>query len=75
MGLRGFEFWSERPDLGSKRPDLRSEGLVLGSERPEFGSEGLEFRSERSDLRSEWKTGEYRPVWPCGIIGHLPQCG
>ena len=68
--------------MGSKRPDLRSEGLVLGSERPElwserpeFGSEGLEFRSERSDLRSEWKTREYRPVWPCGIIGHLPQCG
>ena len=68
--------------MGSKRPDLRSEGLVLGSERPElwserpeFGSEGLEFRSERSDLRSEWKTGENRPVWPCGIIGHLPQCG
>ena len=64
---------SERPDLGSGRPDLRSEKPDLGSERsdleskrPDLGSERLYLRlGERggTDGKRKPETGENCPMW------------
>jgi len=53
-------------DLGSERPDLRSEGSNLGPERPDLGSERPDLVSQRSNLGSE------RPdFWSRGLIWGL----
>ena len=44
---------SEKPDLGSGRPDLGSERPDLGSGRPDLRSEKPDLGSERSDLESK----------------------
>ena len=53
-------------DLGSERPDLRSEGSNLGPERPDLGSERPDLVSQRSNL------GSKRPdFWSRGLIWGL----
>ena len=44
---------SEKPDLGSGRPDLGSERPDLGSGRPDLRSEKPDLGPERSDLESK----------------------
>ena len=44
---------SEKPDLGSGRPDLGSERPDLGSGRPDLRSEKSDLGSERSNLESK----------------------
>merc|ERR1712105_267352 len=44
---------SEKPDMGSGRPDLRSERPDLGAGRPDWRSEKPALGSVKSDLGSE----------------------
>ena len=75
---------SERPDLGSERPDLRSEKPDLGSERsdlkskrPDLGSERLYLRLGGDGRRDGRTDGKRKPekIALCGIIGHRPLRG
>ena len=70
---------SEKPDLGSGRPDLGSERPDLRSEKPDLGSERSDLESKRPDLGSlrlylrlgggggrtdgRTETGENCPMW------------
>ena len=72
---------SERPDLGSGRPDLRSEKPDLGSERSDLESKRPDLGSERLYLRlgggGDGRTDGRKPekIALCGIIGHRPLRG
>ena len=53
MGSEKPDLGSGRPDLGSERPDLGSGGPDLRSEKPDLGSERSDLESKRPDLGSE----------------------
>ena len=71
---------SERPDLGSGRPDLRSEKPDLGSERSDLESKRPDLGSERlygggwTDGRTDGKRKPEK-IALYGIIGHRPLRG
>ena len=72
---------SERPNLGSGRPDLRSEKPDLGSERSDLELKRPDLGSERLYLRlgggGDGRTDGRKPekIALCGIIGHRPLRG
>ena len=83
MGSERPDLGSGRPNLGFERPDLRSARSDLGSERPDMGSERPNLGLYRLDFRPE-KPGLYRrgtdrwkpeKIALCGIKGHRPLRG
>ena len=77
LGSGRPDLGSERPDLGSGRPDLRSEKPDLGSERSDLESKRPDLGSERLYLRLVGGGDVRKPekIALCGIIGHRPLRG
>ena len=84
MGSEKPDLGSGRPDLGSERPDLGSGRPDLRSEKPDLGSERFDLESIRPDLGSERPWGRGRRTYGKrkpekiahgGIIGPRPLWG
>ena len=67
MGCERRDLGSGRPDLRSEKPDLGSERSNLESKRPDLGSERPLFEAwgggGRTDGKRKPETGENCPMW------------